>query len=297
MRNLSRRAISPSRLLMAGVAVCGLALAGCDDNGGDPNKQIGANPVLPEPQQYLLPPMHIAKIAHWGEGEKPTVPQGLTIRALATGLQHPRSLYALPNGDVLVVEANGPKAPINRPKDLIMGWVQSLAGANAKGGNRITLLRGADGNAELQKSVFLDHLNSPFGVALIGQDLYVANTDAIIRYPYSEGQTAITAEGTKLTDLPGGRSTITGPRACWPVRTDRSSMSASDPTATSPKTAFRRNMNARRSGKWTSSRAPIASSPAACAIPPACNGSRRAENFGPSQTSATNSDRTWCRTI
>jgi glucose/arabinose dehydrogenase len=204
MRKLSRRAISPLRLLMAGVALCSLALAGCNDNGGDPKLQIGASPVLPEPQQYLLPPMHIAKIAHWGEGEKPAVPQGLQIRALATGLQHPRSLYALPNGDVLVVEANGPKAPINRPKDLIMGWVQSLAGANAKGGNRITLLRGADGDAEPQKSVFLDHLNSPFGVALIGHDLYVANTDAIIRYHYSEGQTIITAEGTKLTDLPGG---------------------------------------------------------------------------------------------
>jgi glucose/arabinose dehydrogenase len=204
MRKRFRRAISPSHFLMMGAAICGFALAGCDDNGGDPKKQIGANPVLPDPQQYLLPPMHIARVAHWEEGEKPTVPQGLQIRALATGLQHPRSLYALPNGDVLVVEANGPKAPIHRPKDLIMGWVQSFAGAKVKGGNRITLLRGADGNAEPQKNVFLDHLNSPFGVALIGQDLYVANTDAIVRYPYTEGQTSITAEGTKLTDLPGG---------------------------------------------------------------------------------------------
>jgi len=204
MRILSQRTTSASRVMMMCVAVCGLGLAGCDDQGGDPAKQIGANPVLPEPQQYLLPPMRIARIAHWGEGETPAVPQGLQIRAVAKDLEHPRTVYALPNGDVLVVEANGPKAPINRPKDLIMGWVQSLAGANAKGGNRITLLRGVDGNKPGLRTVFLDHLNSPFGVALVGQNLYVANTDAIIRYPYTDGQTTITAAATKLTDLPGG---------------------------------------------------------------------------------------------
>jgi glucose/arabinose dehydrogenase len=205
MRIPSHRPSLPSRVLIMCVAIYSLGLAGCNDNGGDPKNQIGANPVLPEPQQYLLPPMHVARIAHWGEGERPTVPQGLEIRAVATDLQHPRSIFALPNGDVLVVEANGPKAPINRPKDLIMGWVQAFAGANAKGGNRITLLRDAGGHgAPAIRTVFLDHLNSPFGVALVGQDLYVANTDAIIRYPYSEGQTSITAEGTKLTDLPGG---------------------------------------------------------------------------------------------
>ena len=204
MRIFSQRATSASRVMMMCVAVCGLGLAGCDDRGGDPAKQIGANPVLPEPQQYLLPPMRIARVAHWGEGEMPAVPQGLQIRAVAKDLEHPRSVYVLPNGDVLVVEANGPKAPINRPKDLIMGWVQSLAGTNAKGGNRITLLRGIDGDKPGSRTVFLDHLNSPFGVALVGQNFYVANTDAIIRYPYTDGQTAITAAGTKLTDLPGG---------------------------------------------------------------------------------------------
>jgi glucose/arabinose dehydrogenase len=137
-----------------------------------------------------------SKFAHWGEGEMPTVPPGLQIRALAKDLQHPRSVYALPNGDVLVVEANGPKAPINRPKDLIMGWVQSFGGAKAKGGNRITLLRGANGDGKPGlRTVFLEHLHSPFGVALVGQNLYVANTDAIIRYPYTDGQTTITAKG------------------------------------------------------------------------------------------------------
>ena len=186
------------------VTVAGLGLAGCDDHAGDPKAQIGANPELPEVQQYLMPPMRVAKVVGWGAEEHPTVPQGLQVQALAKGFEHPRSLYVLPNGDVLVVESNGPKAPIYRPKDIITGWVQSFAGAKAKDANRITLVRTkGDGTPEL-RTVFLDHLNSPFGVALVGNDLYVANTDAIVRYPYQEGQTSITAPGTKLTDLPGG---------------------------------------------------------------------------------------------
>ncbi len=193
------------RLAALLVTIAGLGLAGCDDNGGDPTRQIGANPALPALQQYLLPPIRIAKAVGWGKDETPTVPQGLQVRALATGFDHPRSLYVLPNGDVLVVESNGPKAPIDRPKDIITGWVQWFAGAKTKDANRITLLRDTkgDGVPEL-RTVFLDHLNSPFGVALIGHDLYVANTDAIVRYPYQDGQTSITAAGTKLTDLPGG---------------------------------------------------------------------------------------------
>jgi len=142
-------------------------------------------------------------VTAWGN-ETPAVPQGLQVHALATGFEHPRSLYVLPNGDVLVVESNGPKPPINRPKDILTDWVTWFAGAAAKGGNRITLLRDSNGDGIPDlRTVFLDHLNSPFGVALVGNDLYVANTDAIIRYPYQEGQTSITAPGTKLTDLPG----------------------------------------------------------------------------------------------
>lgn len=193
------------RLLLLGVFGAALALAGCDDHGGDPQAQIGANPTLPEPQQYLLPPMHIARSSSWSPGETPTVAQGLQVHALAAGLEHPRSVYVLPNGDVLVVESSGPKAPIHRPKDLIMGWVQSFAGAGAKGGNRITLLRDLDANGVAkQRTVFLDHLNSPFGVALVGNDFYVAETDALVRYPYKDGETSIAAPGIKLTDLPGG---------------------------------------------------------------------------------------------
>jgi glucose/arabinose dehydrogenase len=186
------------------VGVASLGLAGCDDTGGDPRVQIGANPVLPAVQQYLLPPIRIAQPVPWGN-DTPKVSQGLQIHALATGFEHPRSLYVLPNGDVLVIESNGPKAPVFRPKDLITGVVQGLAGAKAKDANRITLLRDTKGDGVPQlRTVFLDHLKSPFGVALIGHYLYVANTDAIVRYPYEDGQTSIADKGTKLTNLPGG---------------------------------------------------------------------------------------------
>ena len=193
-----------TRLATILVALAGLGLAGCDDNGGDPRKEIGANPMLPALQQYLLPPIRIAKPVAWGD-ETPKVAEGLQVRALANGFQHPRSLYVLPNGDVLVVESNGPKPPIFRPKDIITGWVQWFAGAKAKDANRITLIRDSNGDGIPEvRTVFLDHLNSPFGVALVGHDLYVANTDGIVRYPYQDGETSIADPGTKLTDLPGG---------------------------------------------------------------------------------------------
>ena len=198
------RTVKRSSLPLLVVAAVGFALAGCDDQGGDPRNQVGANPPLPGLQQYLLPPIKVAKVVEWGK-ETPTVADGLQVHAFASGFEHPRSLYVLPNGDVLVVEANGPKPPINRPKDIVQDWVTWYAGATGKGGNRITLLRDTNGDGVPDlRTVFLDHLNSPFGVALVGNDFYVANTDAIIRYPYQEGQTSISAPGTKLTDLPGG---------------------------------------------------------------------------------------------
>jgi glucose/arabinose dehydrogenase len=194
----------------AGVAglIAVLCLTGCNESAADPKTQIGANPDLPEQQQYLLPPMHVAPVVGWKSGETPAVADGLQIKALMTGLQHPRSLYVLPNGDILVVESKAPGTePIKRPKDFIMKWVESWAtsGGDTGESNRITLLRDADGDGVPElKSVFLDHLNSPFGVALVGNDLYVANTDAIVRYPYNPGDTKITAAGTTLTPLPGG---------------------------------------------------------------------------------------------
>jgi hypothetical protein len=278
------------RLAVLLAAVSLLALTGCNDNGGDPTRQVGANPPLPALQQYLMPPIRIAKAVGWSKDETPTVPQGLQVHALATGLEHPRSLYVLPNGDVLVVESNGPKAPIFRPKDIITGWVQWFAGAKAPSANRITLLRDTNGDGIPEvRTVFLDHLNSPFGVALVGNDLYVANTDAIVRYPYQEGQTSITAPAPNSPTCPAAPSIITGPRAWWRARTVPSSMSGSAQTATSPKTASAPNMSALPSGKSTGRQARIASSPAGRAIPPAWRSSPRPTSCGPSSTNATRS--------
>lgn len=195
------------RRLIPLIAALGL-LAACSDDALDPQEQIGADPKLPEPQQYLFPPMHLASVVGWKEGETPAVAPGLKIAAFATGLQHPRSIYVLPNGDVLVVESKGPGTePVRRPKDLVMGWVEKLStgGGGDEPSNRITLLRDADGDGKPEvESVFLDHLDSPFGVALVGTDLYVANTNAIMRYPYQTGETKITAAPEMLTKLPGG---------------------------------------------------------------------------------------------
>ncbi len=181
------------------------ALAACAQKGGDPTKQYGPDPVLPEPHQYLLPPMSVPKEIGWKPGESPTVPPGLRIQAIATGLLHPRMVYTLPNGDILVVESNGPGTKPFRVKDYIQGKVKARAGSAGKGGNRITLLRdvNGDGMPDL-RTVFIDHLHSPFGVVLVGNMLYVANTDAITAFPYRTGETRITDAPIRLTDLPAG---------------------------------------------------------------------------------------------
>ncbi|MGF6229201.1 glucose/arabinose dehydrogenase [Inquilinus ginsengisoli] len=197
--------LRPAALALAAASM--LALAACNEEDFDTGSQIGANPVLPEPQQYLFPPMHLASVVGWKQGEAPTVAKGLKIEALATGLEHPRSLSVLPNGDVLVVESKPPGVePIRRPKSIVTGWIESLVtGGGDLPSNRITLLRDADGDGKPEtRSIFIDHLSSPFGVALVGGELYVANTDAILRFPYHTGDTSITAPGTVLTPLPGG---------------------------------------------------------------------------------------------
>jgi glucose/arabinose dehydrogenase len=199
--------ISPIRLtLLTSAAALALTLAACGPKPLDPASQIGANPVLPEPHQYLFPPMHVAKAVKWKPGETPTVGPGLKITALATGFEHPRQPYVLPNGDILIVEANGPKGPPpRRPKEFIMGLVIGKAGGGAKGANRITLIRDANGDGVPElRSVLVENLMSPFGVAWVDGNLYVANADAIVRFPYALGETRITAPGVKLTDLPGG---------------------------------------------------------------------------------------------
>ena len=192
-----------ARFEAATIAVL-LALVGCGPAPIAPSRQVGPNPYLPPIHQYMLPPMHVAKVVGWN-GATPSVPAGLKVQAFAIGLANPRSLYVLPNGDVPVVEAGGPPGPVSRPKELVMNWVLKKAHSRTKPGQRILLFRDTDGDGVPdQETVFIDHLNSPFGVVLVGNDLYVANTDAVIRYPYTTGQTRITDPGVKLCDLPGG---------------------------------------------------------------------------------------------
>jgi glucose/arabinose dehydrogenase len=194
-----------TRLIQGGALVAAACLlAACDK--GDPAVQAaqhGSGLKLPAPKNYLLPPMKVAPAGSWKQGETPVVPASLKISALATGLMHPRSVYTLPNGDILIVEANGPKQPKMRPKDVIMGPIKAYGGSAAKGANRITLVRQGGDGAPALRTVFLENLKSPFGVALIGNELYVANADSLMRYPYHEGDTRITAPGTKVIDLPG----------------------------------------------------------------------------------------------
>ena len=190
-----------------------LTLAGCNDGGArfDRQTQIGANPVLPAQQQYLVPPIHVAAVVGWGANETPTAPAGMQVQAFARDLNHPRNLLLLPNGDVLAVESKGPNLePITRPKNPIVGWFQGRAtgsaGPKPKGDtNEITLLRDADGDGVAeQRSVLVGHLDSPFGVVFADNYLYVAATDAVLRYPFTPGQTRITAPPVRLTELPGG---------------------------------------------------------------------------------------------
>jgi glucose/arabinose dehydrogenase len=167
----------------------------------------GAHPQLPEPEKSLIPTVNIAPATGWKDGAMPTAAPGLKVIALARDFDHPRSVYVLPNGDVLVVETNAPPKPDDGHG--IRGFFQKLAmkraGAVTPSANRITLLRDTNGDGEPDtRTVFLKGLSSPFGVALIGNDLFVANTDSVMRYPYTEGQTEITAAGTKVCDLPGG---------------------------------------------------------------------------------------------
>jgi len=195
-----------NKLLLLAVSSA-LLLSGCDEQASvDPSQQVGPNPVLPKAQDFLLPPMQVPKGVAWQAGEKPKVADGLQITKVADGLMHPRQVYVLPNNDVLVVEANSPGTePISMPKQLIMGMVQKSSGKGGKGGNRITLLRNTSGDGVTwEKHIFLENLHSPFGVQLVGDTLYVANADNIMRYRYESGSTRITDPGTEVSDLPGG---------------------------------------------------------------------------------------------
>ncbi len=165
----------------------------------------GPHPQLPPPHPSLLPTVNVAPARSWRQGATPLAAPGLAVSAFATGLDHPRWLATLPNGDVLVAETDAPPRPADSAgiKGFVAGLIMHRAGAGSPSANRITLLR-PDATGAAQKFTFLTGLNSPFGMALVGTDLYVADTDALLRFAYQPGQTSITTPGQKLADLPGG---------------------------------------------------------------------------------------------
>jgi glucose/arabinose dehydrogenase len=168
---------------------------------------MGPEPKLPEPSSSLIPTIQIAPAVGWPEGATPTAAADLTVRAFAEGLDHPRWLYVLPNGDVLVAETNGPERPDDATgiQGWIMGIVMKRAGAAVPSADRITLLRDGDGDGVAEtKMPFIEGLRSPFGMALVGRDLYVANTDSLVRFQYMTGATQLIERGETVFDLPAG---------------------------------------------------------------------------------------------
>jgi len=183
------------------VSVLAAALAACSQKA-PPLNQIGATPELPAPHRGVMPDMTIAKPAAWGD-RVPTVPNGYRISAIATDLAIPRQTLVLPNGDILVAEGRGGSAPNLKPKDVIAGKIKAKGNTAVKSGNRLTLLRDADSDGVYEmKTVFADKLNAPYGLAMIGNAIYVANQDALVRFDYQPGQTRAAAPPTKVTDLP-----------------------------------------------------------------------------------------------
>ncbi len=200
--------MSYRNLLMFAAGAAALLISGCAEPAEEPvSAAMGADPTLPEPESSLIPTLKIAEAVGWSDGQMPTAASGLRVQAFATGLDHPRWVHVLPNGDVLVAESNAPERP-DQGKG-IRGQVQKdamkKAGAVTVSANRITLLRDADGDGVAEtRSEFLAGLNSPFGMAHAGGRFYIANTDAVVSVAYTDGLTRITETPTHLTDLPAG---------------------------------------------------------------------------------------------
>ena len=277
-----------------------LMLAGCAGSldPGPPNPQ-GANPMLPAPQRSLLPTVNIARAVGWAADGLPRTANGLQVQALARDLNHPRWLLVLPNGDVLVAESNAPARPDDGAglRGWIMKQVMALAGAGVPSADRITLLRDADGDGVAEtRSVFIAGLHSPFGMALVGQQLYVANTDAVLRFAYTPGATRLAGPGEWVADLPAGPINHHWTKALLASTDGQRLMPASAPTAMSARTAWTPRPAARQSSRSTLPAAPCGPLPAACATPMAWPGSPPAAGSGRWSTSATNWATTWCPT-
>jgi len=182
--------------------------AGCGGTSRAPvSAGVGPSPALPRPDGSLIPVVNVVKATGWADGQAPVAAEGTVVTPLAANLEHPRWVYVLPNGDVLVAETNAPRRPKNNPglKGRFFNHYQKKAGGAAPSANRITLLRDADGDGRAEvRTVFLKGLSSPFGMVLVGDAFYVANSDALVRFRYREGETEIHAAPVKVADLPAG---------------------------------------------------------------------------------------------
>jgi glucose/arabinose dehydrogenase len=213
-----RKAILPSvgtimqcKPLLLSALLTAASVVGCAESSTlPPEAGVGPDPTLPPPNKTLFPTVNVAKAKGWTSGGAPIPAPGLQVTAFAAGLDHPRWLYVLPNGDVLTAETNGPRSADAADSGGVRRWVMKQlmkrAGAAAPSADRITLLRDADGDGIAEKrSVFLQGMSSPFGMALVGSDFYVANADAVLRFVYTPGADSLdVASGTKIVDLPAG---------------------------------------------------------------------------------------------
>ncbi|HTI66082.1 MAG TPA: sorbosone dehydrogenase family protein [Caulobacteraceae bacterium] len=192
------------RIPFPSAAAAALVLAACSSGPALPPKAgYGPQPPLPAPHKSLIPTVKIAPAVGWAPSARPTAAPGLAVAPFAAGLTHPRWLYVLPDGGVLVAETNGPGGKPKNIRDWIMAKVMKAAGAGVPSPNRITLLRDLDGDGVAEtRSTYLHNLVSPFGMAVVGDSLYVADTDAVLRFPYRPGAAAIDAAPHKVVDLP-----------------------------------------------------------------------------------------------
>ncbi len=182
-----------------------LALAACDRGHPRPKSNLGANPTLPDPAPQTIPNMAVNSTAPWPAGAAPTAPAGFTVTRYAEGLKHPRWIYVLPNGDVLVAEAAPPLTAMDSIEGVVEHYMDVKNGSAPPSANEITLLRDTDGDGKPDmRAVFLNGLNQNFGMLLLNGWFYVANTDGVVRYPYKDGETQIAAKGQKILDLPVG---------------------------------------------------------------------------------------------
>ena len=201
-----KRSIAGAAIPVA-LVLSGLLLASCETATVNVAQGYGPDPALPQPNPGLLPTVNIAPASGWGEGATPVPAKGMAVNEFAGGLDHPRWLHVLPNGDVLVAESNAPALHDagSGLKGWVMGQVMAVAGAAVPSANRITLLRDANGDGVAEtKSVYLSNLNSPFGMALIGTTLYVANTDAVVAFAYVPGALSLAGPGRTIVRLPAG---------------------------------------------------------------------------------------------